>query len=48
MEIVQVYVRKIKEDSPDDPDATLCLEKRRRAAPGVLQVRKRGRASPRN
>ena len=40
-------VRKIKEDSRDDPDATFCLEKRRRAAPGVLQVRKRGRSSPR-
>ena len=47
-ESCKFYVRKIKEDSRHDPDATICLEKRRRAAPGVLQVRKRGRASPRN
>ena len=45
-ELHKFHVQKMKEDSRDNPDGTLCRE-RRCVASGVLQVRKRGRASPR-
>ena len=34
-ESYKFYVQRMKEDSPDDPDATLCLEKDAAAASGA-------------